>query len=57
MGKPKKGVISGREATRRAVAAHRKSLMKKAKKGDQAVVAELISGAEKKNSFLGRIFG
>lgn len=31
--KPKKGIISGREAERRAIAAHRKAAFKKAKQG------------------------
>ena len=52
----KKGIISGHEAEQRAINAKRKKLMAKAKRGDQAAVAELIAGGERKG-FWAKLLG
>lgn len=56
MAKKKKGIISAAEAERRATHARRRQLLRKAQRGDQAAVAELIAGGERKG-FWAKLLG
>lgn len=57
MAKKKKGIVPAHVAEQRAIHAHRKVLLRKAQRGDQAAIAELMASGERVTPFWRRLLG